>query len=87
MGTLLPSLLIDGPLALIPALAAAVSLGATLSLAGTVSLAAPAGAAESLQIQLEGLELPLSLDQLEAWSRRPMLSAGRPGADPLRPAQ
>jgi len=82
LGTLLPSLLIDRPLALIPALAAAVSLGATLSLAGTVSLEAPAGAAEALQIQLEDLELPLSLDQLEAWSRRPVLTAGAVGGNP-----
>ena len=80
-GTLLLSLLIDRPLALSLSLASAFSLGAALS------LVAPVAAAESLQIQLEGLELPLSLDQLEAWSRRPMLSAGRPGADPLRPAQ
>lgn len=32
--------------------------------------ARPAGAAELLEIQLEGLEIPVRLDQLEAWSRR-----------------
>lgn len=64
IGTLLLSLLIDGPVALGPSLLAAAGVGVALSRPAAV------GAAEALGIQLEGLELPLNLDQLEAWSLR-----------------
>jgi predicted dienelactone hydrolase len=64
------------------------SLG--LSLVGTALLATgPAAAAELLEIQLEGLEIPVRLDQLEAWSHRePSLpsSGTRPGKDTDSPA-
>lgn len=46
-------------------------------LSGTLLSAGPAKAAELLEIQLEGLEIPVRLDQLEAWSRRePSLPPG-----------
>lgn len=52
-------------------------------LSGTAPLAArPAAAAELLEIQLEGLEIPVRIDQLEAWSQRElMLPAASPGAE------
>ncbi|MFM7548428.1 MAG: alpha/beta hydrolase [Cyanobacteriota bacterium] len=52
-----------------------------LGLATTVLVglppATPVGAAEQLRLQLDGLELPVNLAELEAWSREP----GRSGGD------
>jgi len=47
----------------------------------------PAAAAELLEIQLENLEIPLRLDQLEAWSRRePALAAPESPQAPEAPS-
>ena len=37
----------------------------------------PARAAEELLVQIEGLEIPIDLEELEAWSRQPHLQRGR----------
>jgi predicted dienelactone hydrolase len=47
------------------ALAASLLIGASV---GPLALERPAGAAEVLQLRLEGLEIPIHLDQLEAWN-------------------
>jgi predicted dienelactone hydrolase len=49
--------------------------------------ARPAAAAELLEIQLEGLEIPVRLDQLEAWSgREPSLADPRGSGAPSLPS-
>jgi predicted dienelactone hydrolase len=47
------------------ALAASLLIGASV---GPLALERPAGAAEVLEMRLEGLEIPIHLDQLEAWN-------------------
>ncbi|MEB3172531.1 MAG: alpha/beta fold hydrolase [Cyanobacteriota bacterium] len=44
---------------------------ASLLLAATPVVAAPARAAEVLELQLDGMAIPINLAQLEAWSRNP----------------
>ena len=63
------------------------SLLAALFLAG--SAAVPLRAAELLQVRLDGLELPIDLKDLEAWSRDPGRPQGDLGAwlDLLSPSQ
>lgn len=56
----------------------AASVGLSL-LSGTAPLTArPAAAAELLEIQLEGLEIPVRLNQLEAWSQRELALPAAP---------
>lgn len=54
------------------------ALAASLLVALAPLAGKPAAGAETLEIQLDGLRLPISLAQLEAWSRKP----GRPGRSP-----
>ena len=53
------------------------ALGLATSVLVGLPPATPVGAAEQLRLQLDGLELPVNLAELEAWSRAP----GRSGGD------
>lgn len=53
-------------------------MAASLLLAMTPGVGRPVEAAEVLEIQLDSLRVPISLAQLEAWSRQPERRAGRP---------
>ncbi|MFM7635592.1 MAG: alpha/beta hydrolase [Cyanobacteriota bacterium] len=53
------------------------ALGLATSVLVGLPPATPVGAAEQLRLQLDGLELPVNLAELEAWSREP----GRSGGD------
>ena len=48
-------------------------------LLGVVSLAPPAQAAQELLVQLDGLNLPLDIDQLATWARNPAHPQGDQG--------